>query len=206
MKPLLLTTLNTLINRYLSLDIDSKLRLQKLSGKAITIELLPFHFVFQAVFNDDGIQIFDNERALTETKITGTPFSMLSVMVNKEDRHHAFLGDLKIEGDAAFAQEVITLFDSLEIDWEEQCSHFMGDVPAYHLKRAFSGLKKSINNLDSALTRNINEYLHEEALHFPSREALNDFFKEIDILRMDVDRMDAKIKNLEKMAMEENTL
>lgn len=203
MKPLLLATLNNIINRYLNLDIDSKFRLQKLAGKAITIELLPFHLIFQAVFTEQGMEIYNNEWTVTDTKISGTPWQMLGVMVNEDNRHRFFADDLSIEGDAAFAQEVISLFDAIEIDWEEQCAHVIGDVPAYHTRRMLSNIKKTFHKLDDALSRNISDYLHEEAEWFPTREALNDFFHDIDSLSMDVERMAARINHLEKLLSED---
>ena len=40
------------------------------------------------------------------------------------------------------------------------------------------------------------EFVHEEMKWLPAREALQDFFNDIDTLRMDVDRIEAKIQHL----------
>lgn len=202
MKTLLLSSLKKTINTYLTLDPDSKMRLKKLQGKVITIEMLPFHFVFQATFREQGIQIETDEYLTSETKITGTPLQMLGVMVSKENRQRFFAEDLTIQGDAEFAQQVIELFDHLQIDWEEHLSRMIGDTPAYQTGRLIRGIDNWLNRMDDTLSQNINEYLHEEKPWFPAREALNDFFTEIDTLRMDIDRMAVKIKHLETSIIE----
>ena len=48
--------------------------------------------------------------------------------------------------------------------------------------------------------RQVNEYVHEEAEFFPAREALQDFFQDIDTLRMDADRLEARVERLLKKA------
>ncbi len=193
---MLLPSLTKAINAYLRLDPESNGRLLKLKGKAITIELLPFHFVFQCVFHEDHVELQQDELLHTDTKIRGTPLHMLGVMLIKDNRQRFFAEDLVIEGNAEFGQQVVELFDELQIDWEEYLSRFLGDVPAYHVGRFLRGINGWLRDTEKAFAQNVNEYMHEEALFLPAREALQDFFAEIDTLRMDVDRVEAKINHL----------
>ncbi len=117
-------------------------------------------------------------------------------MITKDNRHRFFAEDLIIEGNAEIGQQVIELFDELQIDWEDHLSHFVGDIPAYHAGRILSGMSKWLLGTEQTLAQNIKEYLHEEAEYVPTREALQDFFSEIDTLRMDVDRIEARINHL----------
>lgn len=203
MKKLFLPSLAKAINACLALDPESKQRLHKLLGKAITIELLPFHFIFQCVFTEHGVNIQRDEMLQTETSIRGTPMQMLGVMLTKENRHRFFAEDLIIEGNAELGQQVVELFDELQIDWEEYLSHFVGDVPAYHTGRFIRSMGDWLRKADKTFSQNVNEYIHEEAACLPPREALNDFFSEIDTLRMDVDRVEARIKNLKAHLIED---
>lgn len=196
MKKIIFPPLAKAINTYIDLDPESKQRVSKLHGKIIAIEFLPIHLTFQCLFTENGIDILTDEALEVDTTIRGTPLQMLGVMISKENRQRFFAEDLVIEGNAELGQQVVELFDHLHIDWEEYLSKAVGDVPAYHagnfLRKVGSWLTQSEKNLG----QNINEYVHEEAKWFPSREALQDFFDEIDSLRMDVDRVEARIKNL----------
>lgn len=193
---MILTSLARAINAYLALDPESKNRLHKLQNTNITIELLPFHFIFQCEFNTTGVIIHDHEKCTAEAKLCGTPLQMLGMLLAKESRQHFFADDLRIEGNAEIGQQVVELFDELHIDWEEYLSHFTGDTPAYHLSRFVRNVKNWLQETDQNLSENIDEYIHEEAAWLPSNEALKDFYDDIDTLRMDLDRIEVKIKKL----------
>lgn len=188
--------LNKAINRYLALDPESNVRLQSLNGKVITIELLPFHFIFQLQITEHHVHLQANELLTAETKIQGTPLQLLGMMLNKKERQHFFANDITIEGNAELGQQIIALFDALEIDWEEHLSSLIGDVPAYQTNRFIKGIGDWVTKTKNTMVQDINEYLHEEAEWYPSKEALNDFFIDIDNLRMDADRLEARVENL----------
>lgn len=199
MKRNFLRYLSLAINAYLKLDQESNRRLKKLRGKIITIELLPFHLVFHCEFRDNEVVLQETITSTPNTVIRGTPMQMLNVMLTIENRQQFFADDMVIEGDAEIGQQVIALFDELRIDWEEHLSSVTGDVPAYHISRIVHGVKKWFVNSGNTLAQNLNEYMHEEKNWVPAQEALQDFFNDIDVLRMDVDRAEAKIKQLHNM-------
>lgn len=205
MNSLLLEPLSKAINSYLQLDPESTHRLAKLKGKIITIELLPFHFIFQCVFQENGIELNQEQSYPTDTTLRGTPLQMLDMLLTKNHRQQFFANDVVIEGDAAVGQDAIALFDELYIDWEDHLSHLIGDIPAFQLTKFTQRMLNKFKQTENTMTQNINEYIHEEKRWLPSAEALSDFFHEIDQLRMDVDRSEAKIKWLEKhLLTEEN--
>jgi len=196
MKKIIFSSIAKAINASLGLDPESHQRLQKLRGKTISIELLPLHLTFQCIFHDDGVAVQEGDALAAATIIRGTPLQMLGAMTSKEDRQRFFSEDLAIEGDAEVAQQVVELFDELDIDWEEQLSKLIGDVPAYHAGRLLRGARKFLHSASTSLMENFTEYAQEEARWLPAREALQDYFNDIDTLRMDVDRAEAKLQNL----------
>ena len=188
------------INAYLRLDPASEKRLSKLNDAIITVELLPLHYIFQLAATKDGIKLYSGELLPANCKISGTPLQMLSVAVNKTDRHSFFADDLKIEGDASISQQVIELFDEINIDWEEYLSQKIGDTSAHHIARTFTSLKNFIRDTKERFCADINEYVHEETDLFPPKEALADFYNDIDQLRMDIDRLEARLLQLKNKA------
>lgn len=199
---MILASLSKAINAALNLDPESKARIQKLHGKTIQIEFQPLHFIFYCQFNEGSITLANDTTADVTTTIRGTPLQMLGVMLAKQNRQRFFAEDIAMEGDAETGQLVIDLFDHLQIDWEEYLSRLTGDVPAYHAGRMFRKLTAFLTNSNNNLCADISDYLHEEARWLPSREALNDLFTDIDRIRMDTDRMEARVQRL--TATEEN--
>lgn len=195
----LLPTLSNAINTYLDLDPSSKSRLQQVNGKIITIELLPFHFLFHCTFTDEKLILVDQTTQPADTVLRGTPLQMMGVMVTRTNRNRFFAEDLVIEGDAALGQQIIELFDELSIDWEEHASRLFGDIPVYHAGRMLNKVQSWMKRTTSNLSDDVAAYLHEETEWLPSREALHDFFSDIDTLSMDVERAAARIQHLETL-------
>src|SRR3990167_11558090 len=150
---LLTKSLNTLLN----LDPESKKRLQSLQGHAITIELLPFHFVFQCLFSADGVNLQALELFQADTKLIGTPLQFAGMMFAKTERQRFFSDDLIITGDAELGQRVVALFDELTIDWQENLSRVIGDVPTYHLNRTLNHGKNWLQHVSDTFANNLNE-------------------------------------------------
>lgn len=196
MKKTLVSVLKTALNALLQLDPASQQRLHKLQGKVVSIEFLPFHFTLQILFNDNTLYV--QEEALLEPDVTirGTPLQMTALAFNQDKKQQFFAEDITIQGNADLAQDVLHLFNHLHIDWEELLSNVVGDTPAYHAAKWVRRTGKWLRSIEQTLTNNVNEYVHEEKQWLPTREALQDFFNDIDALRMDVDRIEAKLGKL----------
>lgn len=194
--------LTTAINKYLALDPESKPRLQTLEGKIITVELKGPNLIFQLHIVDGAIHLHAGEPVPSDTRITGTPLSLFRMALTKEKNNRkSFFGDnVTIEGNTHIAEQVIAIFDHLEIDWEEYTSHVIGDVAAHELGKFVRKIKSINQKIGDTLIQNTNEYLHEEIRLFPGQEELNDFYNEVDNVRMDVDRLATKIERLKKTA------
>lgn len=202
MKAFLVTHLQNALNRYLALDPESATRLQTLEGRIISIELLGMEFTFQLVFSDEKIHLQVDNFLKPDTIIRGTPLTLLRMSLTTGDRKHFFADDVAIEGNLDLGQQIIDLFDHLEIDWEEYLSHWMGDVSAYQVGRLTRNIRKFTKRVKDTLLQNVNEYVHEEIDLFPPSEAVRDFFVEVDELRMDVDRMAARVAQIKKISQE----
>ena len=145
-KTFLLSSIETAVNKYLQCDESSERRLAKMAGKSVTIELLPLQIMFVCSFNEEGVTVKVNEEADSEAVIKGTPLQLLGILIDKNHRHQFFAEDVKIEGDAEFAQQVIYLFDHVEIDWEEQTANIIGDVPAFQLSKLAGDIRGWLGN------------------------------------------------------------
>lgn len=198
MKANSLKPLASAINAYLSLDPESKNRLKSLAGQVVTLELKPFGFVFQIIFHESKLELLPGEEQEAATRISGTPIQLAAVSIFKNERHRFFADDVSMSGSAEIGHEVIALFDGMQIDWEEYFAQIFGDEAAHHTGKLLRRGKRWLQHLDKTFSANVNEFVHEEMEWLPTREILNDFFAEIDDFRMDVDRLSAKINQLQQ--------
>jgi ubiquinone biosynthesis accessory factor UbiJ len=192
----ILNNLQKALNAYLALDPETVARLETMQGKLVKIELLAVNLEFYLAFQANSIQVMTESLAAPNTIIKGTPLRLLQMAITKKNRQQFFSDDITIEGDLDLGQKVNELFDHLDIDWEEHLSKLIGDIPANFIGRFAKQALAFNQQLRETLCLDINEYVHEEINWFPSKEALNDFFQDIDNIRMDVDRLDARIQHL----------
>ena len=186
------------INRYIALDPESKNRIALLQGKVVTLELKGISLTLQMVFTQKSIELKWENFSEADLIIRGTPLNLLHMSIARDKRQQFFAEDVVVEGNMELAQQVLAVFDELEIDWEENFSEWLGDVPAYQTGRLVRGLKKFQQRFNKTFLTNLNEYLHEEVNLFPPVRATQDFFHDIDELRMDVDRLEARIEKLKE--------
>jgi len=196
-KNALLQLIQTALNTYLHLDPESPLRLQGLDGKVATIEFLPFHLRFQCVFADAKIRIQTDELLVSDVIICGTPLQLLGMMI-AEDKRRFFAEDIRIEGDAELGQHIVDVFDHLDIDWEEYLAKIVGDIPAHQIGCWGRRMVNWVQQTQQILMQDTTEYVQEEIAFSPPREAIAEFFHEVDTLRMDVDRLAAKVQALKE--------
>lgn len=188
------------LNHYLALDPESKRRLALLQSKIVTIQFLGTPVTLQLLFTEEKIQMSWDHFSEADITIKGTPLNLLHMSFAPNQRPRFFAEDVQVEGNMELAQHVLAIFDELEIDWEEQLSHWMGDVSAHQIGRFARGIKALNQRVRHTLSRNVNEYVHEEVNLFPSPEMLQQFLHEVDELRMDVDRIEARFERLKNTA------
>jgi ubiquinone biosynthesis accessory factor UbiJ len=186
------------LNSWLALDPESKRRLQAMQGKIVSVELLAVDVTFHLVFTPGGIELQRDEVSKSDTVIKGTPLRLLHLALSRENRQKFFSDDVSITGNLELGQQVIDLFDHLEIDWEEILSRLIGDVSAHHLGSIARRFTSWAGQTNATIIQNVNEYVHEEIALFPPREAMQDFFHDVDALRMDTDRLEARVAHLQK--------
>ena len=114
------------------------------------------------------------------------------------------------EGDAALRDSAIDLTGDEEIalqfqdllrygspDLEEELSGFVGDVVANTVGEFARNLERWGKEARSTLRQNVSEYLQEESRTVPSRYETDVFQKQVESLRDDVARFEARLKRLE---------
>jgi len=114
------------------------------------------------------------------------------------------------EGDAALRDSAIDLTGDEEIalqfqdllrygrpDLEEELSGVVGDVVANTVGEFARNLERWGKEARSTLRQNVSEYLQEESRTVPSRYETDVFQKQVESLRDDVARFEARLKRLE---------
>lgn len=183
-------------NRYLAMDPDTGNRLEPLDGRTIALELRGFDLVICLQVNAGRIAVLQEPETEPDTTLCGTPLGFARLGFGDDSATTLFSGDVSITGDVETGQAFKAVLDELDIDWEEQLAGITGDIVAHQLGNAVRSADKWVRQGRTTLAQNLGEYLQEELRVVPTRIEIENFIADVDRLRMDLERLDARIRRL----------
>ena len=188
------TLLETFLNGYLRLDLDSQAKLAELSGKVFQLELSDWQLTLYLLPRAENIRIKREFEGDIDVAIqVSSVFSLLRLARGDLAAEQ----DIYIQGDMHSARRLQQVLKTLEIDWEEQLSRLVGDIPAHQ----FGNLARKISlwgqQAVDKLQADVSEYLLYEKQQLPPRIRVERFLNDVDILRSDTDRLAARIQRLQ---------
>ncbi len=189
--------LETACNQVLRLDPEILVQLAALDGAVIAIELqgLGLCLCLYLFPGPGGLRVAEDYAGEPTVRIRGTPLALARQWRGQRDP------GVSIEGDAATGRAFQAVLARLNIDWEEQFSRWLGDAAAHQLGRVWRELRQWGASSGATLLHDGSEYLQQEALLLPARPALEQFLREVDILREDADRLAARVARLRQRMM-----
>lgn len=195
-KPLLTSALETALNQYLSLDEDVSLFLAPISGKVIAINILPFNETLYLCPCQDKIQVLENYTQEVDATISGSLSALGLMSLSSTPMRSIFSGEVSIEGDTHIAHKFQQLFEKLDIDLEEKLSHFTGDIIAHKIGNLFRSGQDWTEESIKTFKLNSREFLQEETRDLPAAPEADIFYRQVDELRSDFDRLSARLEKI----------
>jgi ubiquinone biosynthesis protein UbiJ len=192
-KPIVTGLLETTLNQYLALDEDAPVFLQPLAGKVIALTIQPFNETLYLCPADDRIQILEQYLGEVDTTISGS-LTALGLTLIAPDSNSA--DKIRIEGDTHTGHKFQQLFKQLDIDLEEKLAQLTGDVLAHKIGRLFRSGRDWTRESIETFQRNLEEFLQEETRDLPAPAEAEIFYQQVDDLRNDVERLQARIDKL----------
>jgi len=196
-KPVLTLALESALNNYLKLDLDVSELLSPIAGKVISLTVEPFGETFYLCPTRDAVQVLDDYPEPPDTRITGSLWSLGMMGLSSKPMRSVFSGEVRIEGDMSTGRRFQALFDKLDIDLEEKLSQFTGDVIAHQIGNLFRKGSRWTRQSIRTLELNIGEFLQEETRDLPAGPEAEIFYRQVDDLRTDFDRLSCRIERLE---------
>ncbi len=201
-----LNGLETALNRYLALDPVATERLAALHGQVICIEVLGLGLRLYLVPGPSGIQLlslYEGEPACT---LRGTPLGLARVSSTADGTGQLFSGQVEIMGDTELGHRFGNILSSLDIDWEEQLARVSGDVVAHEIGNGARALTRWGRRTLDNLGMDLQEYLQEEVRLLPTRLEVEAFLEDVDTLRDDEQRLQARVARLkDRLAAQRET-
>ena len=162
--------------------------LSKHKSKSILFVVGPIHYALR--ITEDGIpeyiEYIDNYDAEIKLSIS----SALELMRGNKK------ANIEIKGDIDFATVISSVLKNIEWDYEDDLSELIGDIPAYHLVKLGKKALKTTKETSFNIADTFKEYWLEEKPLIAKKRLVDQFNKEVDTLRFDVDRFEQRLKKL----------
>ena len=185
--------LEAALNRAVALDDETQQRLKALNGRAIAIDFSGVGVAMRIAVENDRLQVGPAFAADADLKLRASPASFLAMAFRRGESTALPAGKVEISGDAELARRIEKLVRNFQPDIEEAFTRVFGDVIGYQIaqafKRAFDWSRESAKNLlqDSA------DFLRDESRDLVAPAEMEQFLDEVDTLRDDTDRLEARI-------------
>lgn len=193
-----LAGLEQAINAALALDPKSGERLARLDGRVVAIELSGTGIRLFLQPHGSGLRLMGHFDGDADTTLRGAPLSMLRLGTGRTGEG-MFRGGVVIDGDVELGTRFQRIFEQLDIDWEEHLSRLSGDIIAHQLGNGVRSLLSWGERSSDHLGQDIADYLQEEREVLPVGWEVSEFIDSVDVLRSDVDRLEARVKRLQRM-------
>ena len=194
---ILLEALQLPINGYIHLDPETSKRLNLYHDKIIKIELKPFGLIVFMQIQAGGIQLLDEYAKEVDASIKGTIPALAAMAYTQAQGKTQISKEVEISGDIDLVQNVSAAIRQIEIDWEEYLTKVTGDVVAHQIGNRLRDFHNWGKACVTILQENTSEYVQEEVRWLPPRAEIHDFYTDVNHLRNDVERLEARLARLQ---------
>lgn len=191
-----LASAEKMLNAALRYDPATRMGLARLEGKILAVQISSPALNVFVMPMDDELRLMGSWDGDVDTRISGSLLAL--AQLSQTEIHNLKDSGVSVMGDLSLLADYQRLLKNLDIDWEEMLSQFTGDIIGHQtaqMIRTKFGWAKDRAQSAQRLTQ---EFLTEELQTLPSKPELEDFYQQVDELRLAVDRAAARVEKIIK--------
>ena len=195
---MLTQAIENLLNRNLPRSPRARELASSLVGKRVRVEARDFRWVIIAESLNTSIRLTreSTDGQPPDADISGSLLN-LAALASSHPEEVIQRGDVTIRGDAEVAQKFRELAMLLKPAVEEELSRLIGDSPAHQALRLVRLATGFGRRAAQTGVRNVAEYLAHERGDLVPRAEAEDFYRGVERLREDLDRVEARVHLIE---------
>jgi len=181
----MLQLLEPALNKVLALDPATATRLPALERRPLRVVLTPLSLTLTLKVENGQLR-FAGEAETPAVILSGSLHDFTQAALS---RGELAAGSLQVQGDAGAAQRWQQFFTDLQPDWEEELSHYLGDIAGPQLAALLRSVSVWLTSAQNQLQQTGVEYLQEESRMLVAPAESQAFFADVDRLRDDAERL-----------------
>lgn len=195
---MLTQSIENLLNRNLPRSPRALQLCASLKGKVVRISAEGLGWTLECESLGASLRLSRTLRdAEPDAAIAGSLLS-LAALAGEDPEGVIRRGDVSIRGDAEVAQQFRELAALLRPDVEEELSRLIGDSSAHQALRMVHAVTQFGRRAARTGVRNVAEYLAHERGDLVPRAEAEDFYRGVERLREDLDRLEARARLIEE--------
>ncbi len=187
-----LASAEKMLNAALRYDPATRIGLAQLEGKILALQITAPALNFFVMPMDDELRLMGNWEGDVDTRITGSLLAL--AQLSQTESHNLKDSGVTVMGDLSLLADLQRLMKNLDIDWEEMLSQFTGDIIGHQTAQMIRGKFGWAKDRATSAQRLTGEFLTEELKLLPGKPELEDFYSQVDDLRLAVDRAAARVE------------
>ncbi|MEZ2876510.1 SCP2 domain-containing protein [Pseudomonas lundensis] len=194
----LLASVESGVNRILRLDSTALARMRPLTGKVIAVECASPALHLFILPSDEGLLLAAQWAADADCTLRAPASSLLHLALSKDKTAVLHGPQVDLEGDSHVLMELAAILQDLELDWEFELSRWIGPVATALIAGHVRSRANWYQHGFASLNQNLAEYLSEEARTLVGEREAQARFAELDQLKLDLDRLEARVERLSR--------
>ena len=183
------------INKILSKDEHTLHQLKKINNKVIVFKFLNTKIKLYVIPVINGLSISMTSKRKADVLINSTPSNFIKMLLSSRYNVSGTPIDMQVEGDISIANDFEKIMRNLEIDIEDPMSNLIGDTLSYQFIRIIRRIREASLKSSEIIIKDLSEYLKFEVEMLPDELLVDEFLKEVDSIRNDVERVSQRIDN-----------
>ena len=197
LKPLAGRLLETVLNRALALDPDTRAALDALDGQRVRLDLESPPLALELAVQGETLRVGPPREAEPDLAVRAGLGALLGALpFFKAAGSGAPVGKIRISGDAELARHLQRLAEGFDPDWEQPFADAFGPLLGPQLAQALRAALREARHQAGSLARASIEYLTEESRDLVPTAEQQAFAEDVDALRDAVERLAARIDRL----------
>lgn len=184
-------------NRLLELDAEAHSKLIQFNNKIIHLFITDLDLNYYFIFPSSNLIVRTQCERKPAASISGNLTAFIGAATANNSGDSLFTGDLHFSGDINTARHFQEFVQSLDMDWQEPFSDFFGDFVGQSITQGLSHAGQFFQSLVETVAQDVPEYLQHEIQVTPTPIELNNFFSDVDLLRSQTDRLQARINRIQ---------
>ncbi len=191
-----LAALEAALNRALALSPHSKSELAQLEDCVFALHCTAPNLDIYLHPGAQGMRLTGIHTGPVTTSIKGGASDFTALATASDPAATLINGGLELEGDSAPLLELQHILAALDMDWEAPLVAALGDVVGHQLAQMLRSALSWGKQASASLTRQLEEFIHEEARLSPPRLEVEDFYADVRELGLRVDRLQSRTERL----------